>query len=389
MTLSLYLDTERWRAHQRAVLAEFPGLVPVAKGNGYGLGNRRLAEEAALLGTGLLAVGTAEEAAEVLAQGFPGDVLVLTPYRIGEPGPELPDPGVPPAGGGGRVLRTAGTLEAVRALAGGRGTTVVECMTSMRRHGISPADLAHLAELPPPAGFALHLPLDRRDGSDPVDEVDAWVRAIEAAGLTPGTVFLSHLGAAHLAELTRRHPGTRFRCRIGTRLWLGDVGAMTAGATVLDVTPVRRGQRYGYRQHRAPGPGHLLVLAGGTAHGLGLEAPKYVRGLLPRLKGVARAGLAAVNRSLSPYQWQGRQLWYAEPPHMQVSIVFLPAGPKPPAVGDELTVTVRHTTTRFDRVVDRQADPVAGAVSAVGLPGSASCASAAPDADSASSGSAG
>ncbi|MFE0460035.1 alanine racemase [Kitasatospora sp. NPDC058965] len=356
MTLSLYLDTERWRAHQRALMAEFPGLVPVAKGNGYGLGNRRLAEEAALLGTGLLAVGTAEEAAEVLAQGYPGEVLVLTPYRIGEPDPGPPATGALPTAGPGRVLRTAGTLEAVRALAG--RPVVVECMTSMRRHGIAATDLAHLAELPAPVGFALHLPLDRRDGSDPVAEVDSWVRAIEAAGLAPGTVFLSHLGAQGLAELTRRHPGTRFRCRIGTRLWLGDPGAMTARATVLDVTPVRRGQRYGYRQHRAPGPGHLLVLAGGTAHGLGLEAPKYVRGLLPRLKGIARAGLATLNRSLSPYQWQGRQLWFAEPPHMQVSIVFLPAGGKPPAVGDELTVTVRHTTTRFDRVVDRQADPV-------------------------------
>ncbi|PYC87516.1 alanine racemase [Streptomyces tateyamensis] len=353
MTLSLYLDTERWRAHQRAVLADFPGLVPVAKGNGYGLGNRRLAEEAALLGTGLLAVGTAEEAAEVLAHGYPGQVLVLTPYRIGEPAPA-------PAPPEDRVLRTAGSLEAVRALAG--RPTVVECMTSMRRHGISPADLVHLAGPGSPHRFALHLPLDRRAGRDPVAEVDTWVRAIGAAGLTPRTVFLSHLGAAELAELTVRHPGTAFRCRIGTRLWLGDVGALTAAATVLDVTAVRRGERYGYRQHRAPGPGHLLVLSGGTAHGVGMEAPKYLHGLLPRLKTIARAGLATVNRSLSPYQWQGRQLWFAEPPHMQVSIVFLPAGPKPPAVGDELTVTVRHTTTRFDRVVDRQTGSAAGAV---------------------------
>jgi hypothetical protein len=359
MTLSLYLDTDRWRAHQRGLLAEFPGLVPVAKGNGYGLGNRRLAAEAALLGTGLLAVGTAQEAAEVLADGYPDQVLVLTPYRIGQPDPEPPTDRVLPAD---RVLRTAASLEAVRALAG--RPVVVECMTSMRRHGIAKADLVHLAGGEPPAGFALHLPLDRPDRSDPVAEVDGWVRAVAAAGLPTGTVFLSHLDAAGVAELTARHPGAVFRSRIGTRLWLGDVGAMQARATVLDVTPVRRGDRYGYRQHRAPGEGHLLVLGGGTAHGIGLEAPKYLSGLLPRLKGVARAALATVNRTLSPYQWDGRQLWFAEPPHMQVSIVFLPAGGKPPAVGDELAVTVRHTTTHFDRVVDRQAGSTCSAESA-------------------------
>ncbi|WP_083976847.1 alanine racemase [Kitasatospora azatica] len=354
MTLSLYVETDRWRAQQRALLAEFPGLVPVAKGNGYGLGNQRLAEETQLLGTGLLAVGTAEEAAEVLASGYQGEVLVLRPYRIGEPDPGLPQ---------GRVLRTVASLEALRALAGQR--VVVECMTSMRRHGIDRADLTRLAGTRTAAGphrvagFALHLPLDRPDGSDPVAEVDDWVRAVGAVGLPTGTVFLSHLSAAGVAELTERHPGTEFRSRIGTRLWLGDVGSLHARSTVLDVTAVRRGDRYGYRQHKAPSDGHLLVVSGGTAHGIGLEAPKYVQGLLPRLKGIARAGLATLNRTLSPYQWNGRQLWFAEPPHMQVSIVFLPAGGKPPAVGDELPVTVRHTTTHFDRVVDRQAEPSA------------------------------
>ncbi|MFJ8040122.1 alanine racemase [Kitasatospora sp. NPDC096147] len=343
MTLSLRLDTARWRAHQRSVLAEFPGLVPVAKGNGYGLGNLRLAEEAGLLGTGLLAVGTAEEAVAV-AGSFGGELLVLTPYRIGE------DP--LPAALTGRVVRTVAHLEAARALPPG-GRVVVECMTSMRRHGIAPADLARLpVDGLRLEGFALHLPLDRPDGSDPVAEVAGWVDAVAAAGLPTDRFFLSHLGSAGLARLAERHPRTDFRSRIGTRLWLGDVGALTALATVTDVTPVAKGDRYGYRQHRAPSDGHLLVVSGGTAHGVGLEAPKYVHGMLPRAKGLARAGLATVNRTLSPYSWDGRQLWFAEPPHMQVSILFLPAGAKPPAIGDELELNTRHTTTHFDRVVD-------------------------------------
>jgi hypothetical protein len=60
-----------------------------------------------------------------------------------------------------------------------------------------------------------------------------------------------------------------------------------------------------------------------------------------------------VNRTLSPFSWAGRQRWFAEPPHMQVSLLFLPADVAPPAVGDELDVELRHTTTHFDRVVDR------------------------------------
>jgi hypothetical protein len=36
---------------------------------------------------------------------------------------------------------------------------------------------------------------------------------------------------------------------------------------------------------------------------------------------------------------------------MQASMLFLPAGARVPAVGDEVEVRVRYTTTRFDRVV--------------------------------------
>ncbi|WP_282206356.1 alanine racemase [Kitasatospora fiedleri] len=343
MTLTMYVDTGRWRAHQRGLLAEFDGLVPVAKGNGYGFGNTRLAAEAARLGVPTLAVGTTDEAAAV-AGDFPGDLLVLTPYRAGEPEVELP---------AGRVVRTVAHAEALAALPGGT-RVVIECMTSMRRHGVAAGELTrlpvgHLAV----EGFALHLPLDRPDGSDPVDEVSGLVRAIGEAGLPTGTVYLSHLSAADGPRLAERHPGTAFRSRIGTRLWLGEVEALSSRATVLDVTPVSRGERYGYRQHKAPSDGHLLVATGGTAHGVGLEAPKYVHGVLSRAKGLARAGLATVNRTLSPYSWQGKQLWFAEPPHMQVSILFLPGELKPPAIGDELSLTVRHTTTHFDRVVER------------------------------------
>ena len=37
MSLSLTVDGERWRSHLLRTVRTHPGIVPVAKGNGYGL----------------------------------------------------------------------------------------------------------------------------------------------------------------------------------------------------------------------------------------------------------------------------------------------------------------------------------------------------------------
>ena len=70
MSFVIAIDTARWRAHQDgvrdAITAAGATLVPVAKGNGYGVGNVRLAAETRAAGAGLVAVGTAHEAAAVL-----------------------------------------------------------------------------------------------------------------------------------------------------------------------------------------------------------------------------------------------------------------------------------------------------------------------------------
>ena len=62
MPLQLTVDGERWRAHLRRLGDGLPGLVPVAKGNGYGFGLGRLARKAQWLGVEALAVGTYEDA---------------------------------------------------------------------------------------------------------------------------------------------------------------------------------------------------------------------------------------------------------------------------------------------------------------------------------------
>ncbi|MEU5833843.1 alanine racemase [Streptomyces diacarni] len=343
MALSLYVDTDRWRAHQQSMIQQFPGIVPVCKGNGYGFGHERLADEATKFGADILAVGTTYEAART-KDLFGGDLLVLTPFRKNEEPVPLPD----------RAIRSVSSVEGVGLMRGAR--VVIEVMSSMKRHGVTEQDLPRLHAAIDEVrleGFAIHLPLDRADGSDAVEEVIGWMDRLRAARLPLETMFVSHLKPQEFALLQQQFPQTRFRARIGTRLWLGDHDATEYRGAILDVTQVTKTDRFGYRQAKAPGDGWLVVVAGGTSHGVGLESPKALHGMTSRAKGVARAGLATVNRNLSPFVWAGKQRWFAEPPHMQVSILFVPADAPEPHVGEELTAILRHTTTTVDRTMDR------------------------------------
>ena len=345
MTFTVQVDVARWREHHKRVLAELPGLVPVAKGNGYGIGNARLAQECGVLGVDTIAVGTGREVGEV-ADAFDGDILVLTPVGPDTSYDEGPAPG--------RTIHTVSHVSTLQVAPQG-ARVVVECRTSMNRHGIRSDELPAVVAAVDGRqldGFALHLPLDRPRGVDPVAETTAWIERLSAVGLPATTLWVSHLDGADLARLRQRHPGVAFRPRIGTRLWLGDRDAITARGTVLDVEPLARGERSGYRQHRAPSAGHLVVVSGGTAHGVALEAPKAVRGPLARAKVLALGTMEAVGRNLSPFSWAGRQRWFVEPPHMQVSLIFLPHDVVPPAIGDELDCAVRLTTTHPDVVRD-------------------------------------
>ena len=81
MSFVLRVDLARWQAHLAATRDAIThhsdtGLVPVVKGNGYGLGQSRVARACDLLGADVIAVGTIFEIEEVLA-GSLADVLVL------------------------------------------------------------------------------------------------------------------------------------------------------------------------------------------------------------------------------------------------------------------------------------------------------------------------
>ncbi len=122
-------------------------------------------------------------------------------------------------------------------------------------------------------------------------------------------------------------------------------------ATVLDAHPVERGDVFGYRGRSAPAAGTILVVSGGTAHGIGLEAPTGGATLKDRASRIAKGGLDAAGWVRSPYTVAGKHRIFAEPPHMQASMLFVSAGVQLPEVGDEVDVRVRFTATTFDETV--------------------------------------
>jgi alanine racemase len=342
VSLSLYVDGDRWRAHMRDVLAAHPSLVPVIKGNGYGFGNARLARKSAWLGVDTVAVGTYAEVEDVRSR-FDGTILVLTPWRPFEDRVVYDD----------RVVHTVGRLEDLRVLAEreDRPRVVLERMTSMRRHGFSARELRAAAAAGRTVrieGAALHMPMAH---GDHLPEVERLMTDVVAAGLPAKRVYVSHLTDTEMAKLGASYPDYELRPRVGTRLWLGDRGALMVKASVLDAHPVDRGDVFGYRGRSAPKAGTILVVSGGTAHGIGLEAPPAASSLKQRAASLAKGGLDAAGFVRSPYSIGGKRRLFAEPPHMQASMLFMPHGSPVPEVGEEVDVRVRFTTTTFDRTV--------------------------------------
>ncbi len=343
MSLTLYVDGDRWRSHMKSVRDSHPGLVPVLKGNGYGFGVPRLAELATWLGVDTVAVGTYSEVVAA-TEAFSGSVMVLTPWRPFERATVYGD----------HVVHTVGRLADLRELATRDDSprVVLERMTSMRRHGFTARELRVAALAADSSGIqvegiAVHLPISQ--GSH-LTEVDRLMTDIISAGLPTKRVYVSHLSDTELSTLSGRYPEFEFRPRVGTRLWLGDRGALQVRATVLDVHAVDRGDVFGYRSRVAPKSGHILIVSGGTAHGIGLEAPTGGATLRDRAARVAKGGLDAAGFVRSPFTVGRKQRLFAEPPHMQASMLFLPAGAQVPSVGDEIDVRVRYTTSTFDRI---------------------------------------
>lgn len=359
MTLRLTIDAPRWRRHLDAVAAAVPGLVPVVKGDGYGIGAAVLAEQVRRMGFAAVAVGTTAEAAPLL-RGTRADVVVLQPWT---PSQGVADP---------RVVRTLARADAVRATAAllRAPRVVVELDSPVHRHGLTAAELRDVAPMLRAlsvVGYSLHLPIGLAPARARRVVRDA-VTALTVAGAPAADLWLSHVGDALAADLDADLPAwwgagaaprptrdggapvqPRVRVRVGTRLWLGDREALRVTAEVIDVHPVRAGARVGYRQGRVRA-GTIVVAGGGTAHGVGVRTDGAGRGWR-RARQVAAAVLDAAGAVPSPFSWAGHRLRFADVPHMQVSMLVVPPGTAAPRVGQRLDVAVRLTTTRFDEVV--------------------------------------
>lgn len=298
MTVRLSVRTAMWRGHVAQMASAIPGLVPVVKGSGYGFGRARLAELAAEF-VDTVAVGTVYELAEIPESL---DAVVLTP-TLRAPATTRP-------------ILTVGRTEHLDALTGWRGRVVVKLRTDMRRYGRGPelVDAARRAGLDV-VGVGLHPPLV---GSER-DRIDQVVEGLDGVP-TDVEVWVSHLSVESYAALPSSH---EFRLRLGTSLWHGDKSALHLDADVLDVRPIERGERAGYRLGEVPSDGHLVMVGAGTAN-----------------------GVTPLADGRSPFHFARTRLLLHEAPHMHTSMVFVPDGDPLPSIGDWVDVQrPLHMTT--------------------------------------------
>lgn len=335
--LILRVDSERWRHHIAHYVARHQGdLVPVIKGNGYGFGIPTLAREAANFEAQTVACYSAEEAAVIRSQ-FSGDVLLLAPHEAIDE--EWVIHTIAPA-----------TTAFATSFAGGRPKRfVIEILSPVKRHGFAITEsFAAIKEFSATGiceGLALHLPIVQKRSM--VSWIDKQLSTLTGQGVKPelyqSTIWLSHISAEDLVALKKSWPDIRWRVRVGTDLWLGARTSLTATSRVMDIHPLSASEQVGYRQV-SPGRGWLVVAAGGTAQGIGLEVPTG------GVKSLIKSLLRLFGWNPSPFSWNGKALPFIEPPHMHNSLLFIKSGVAP-EISEEIGLNVRFTTTTFDEVV--------------------------------------
>ncbi len=347
MSLDLYVDAPTWQAGMSNVLAEVPNLVPVIKGNGYGFGPLALARQVRLWGGNSVAVYDSADAA-MIRPWVNGQIIVMQPWLAPHiSAAQLPaDP----------VVRTLSHVDAVQALARRslrhHTPVIVEGLTRLQRHGIELADLRelrsslHALSL---EGFSVHLPMPQYSAHGNEQEATGLLDQLAQQGYPTAQVWLSHLSGPQMHRLQQRFPSMTLRVRVGTGLWLNHPGAYQPLASVLDVHHLPGGTPMGYRQHSTLRARTILIVSGGTTHGIGLAPAGPDPGVVPQGVALLKA-LSSCLLAPSPFYIGGHQASFAEPAHLHVSAIVLPRRANPPAVGQQIPVRVRMTLTRFDQV---------------------------------------
>lgn len=260
-----------------------------------------------------IAVGTVFEARDIPSGVTP---IVLTPTMT-QPPTTLPL----------STVLTVGSVEHVVALSrfGWSGRVMVKLQSSMKRHGVSPTDfhklMADIERSPLTVhGFSIHPPLDG-DMSLHLGDITKWLDKLPV----DAPVYVSHLDVATYERLCTSYANRNFRARLGTKLWHGDKSMMHLTADVLGVHSLEAGERAGYRLTQTNGPGQVVLVGAGSAHGV-----------LP------------LDDGRSPFHYQSSRLNLLEPPHMHTSMLFVARGRAIPAVGEWIDVQRPLTQVQVD-----------------------------------------
>lgn len=356
MTFSLIVNRQKFDSNAISVIDSIQStgatVTAVIKGNGYGLGRRLLARESQSRGLTRIAVGTVYELSQALTD-FDGEVLVLEPFSQHD-GEAVKAWTSSVAGYSHRVIATLSSDDFAAAKRAGISRVVIEGRTSMNRFGVSLQDAPvlfaanrHDVQL---LGLTLHFP--RRSVAAPVRETAKWIEMLrqQDSSTDPLEVLLSHVTPADLVAITAQAGrGFVVGVRVGSDLWLGDPTAFTACGTVLEIRrDLGSGQRMGYRQRRSKSRRALLVVSGGTSHGVSLAAPSAPQGTFSMLKFSVNALGELFGRERSPFRINGRNLMFAEPPHMHQSMVWSNNPELRP--GDKVECIIRKTVAHFDEI---------------------------------------
>jgi alanine racemase len=370
MTFTLSVDATVFRKHLHATANNFAvagsSITPVIKGNGYGFGREILAQESASLGVQKICVGTIWEV-ESVAEIFPGLIHVLEPITTVDAVATSQWREILTKYGD-RVLATINSVDTSGLVELGVQHVVIECLTSLHRFGLSPhnvqAALSNLSSEIKVNGFNIHLPIaeptknsfaftpvqEFRDHNSRLQEVLGWInwlRDIVATTQADLAVSISHITPDEVQKIKTNASDVMLDVRSGTQLWLGAIGALKVTGTVLEVHDVQATTHVGYSQ--TSGKGKLIVVSGGTSHGVALSAPATTRSLRKRGIAIAEGFSQALGKVRSPFISRGKNLQFAEPPHMHVSMLW--CDDHEIKVGDQLLCNVRNTTAHFDVVV--------------------------------------
>lgn len=377
MTFSLHVNAAKFRSHLVSVMNGYASsgadLVPVIKGNGYGFGRGILAGEASRLGCNRIAIGTVWELGQSLAD-FSGEILVLEPFNVVDESAvvqwrkHLEQ-------NAERIIVTASNLDLASVRSAGAKNIYLEGKTSLSRFGMLHFDMQSLENFSDMKvlGLSLHLPIAQSptkvdvtteisaafngaDLSKSMTELWNWIVLYEELSTKhslPKHISISHITEKQVQSLKKMLQNYKFdldiEVRIGTKLWLGEPDALQATGTVLQIHELLHRQTVGYQQIDSGNHKRLVVVSGGTAHGVAMAAPTNASSLRKRGVAIAEGLSQAIGKVRSPFSYQGKNLDFVEPPHMQVSMLW--SNDSNLAVGDTLVCNVRNTTTNFDSVI--------------------------------------